>query len=41
MEEAYTNREDLVEAAVAEVEVFEGRDEELGFAGFDVCRVSA
>ncbi len=32
--------EDLVEAAVCQVEVLEGRDEELGLAGFNVRRVS-
>jgi hypothetical protein len=41
VKEAHADREDLVEATVSQVEVFEVCDEELGPAGFDVCRVSA
>ena len=41
VKEADANREDLVEAALPQVEVLEVRDEELGFAGFYVRRVSA
>jgi hypothetical protein len=41
MKEADADREDLVEAAVSEVEVFEVRDEELGPAGLDVGLVPA
>lgn len=40
MKEPDADREDLVEAAVSQVEVLEGCDEELGFAGFNVRRVS-
>jgi hypothetical protein len=38
---AHANREDLIEAAVSQVEVLEARDEELGPAGLDIRRVSA
>ena len=40
VEEADAGREDLVEAPVSKVEVFEARDEELGATGIDVRRVS-
>jgi hypothetical protein len=40
VKETHANREDLVEAAVSQVEVLEDRDEELGPAGLDVRRVS-
>jgi len=41
VEEADADGEDGVEVAVSRVEVFECRDEELGFADFDLRRVSA
>ncbi len=41
VKEANADREDLVEAAVSQVEVLEGRDEELCPAGFDVRRIPA
>jgi hypothetical protein len=41
VEEVHADREDLVEAAISQVEVLKGRDEELGFAGLDVRHVSA
>jgi hypothetical protein len=41
VEETYPNREDLVEAALAEVQVFEGCDQELGLAGLHVGGIAA
>ena len=38
MKDAHSDREDLVEAAVSQIHVLEGRNEELGLAGFDVRR---
>jgi hypothetical protein len=40
VEQADANGEDDVEAAVAEVEVLEARDDELGLACLDVCGVA-
>src|SRR5687768_2039827 len=40
MEEANADREDLVEATISQVEVLEGRDEELSLASLDVRHVS-
>jgi hypothetical protein len=41
VEEADADGEDLVEAALTQVELLELRDEELGLARFDICRVPA
>jgi hypothetical protein len=41
VEKADADREDLVEAAISQIEVLKVRDEELGFAGLYVRRVSA
>ena len=41
VKKTHADREDLVETPVSQVEVLEGRDEELGFDGFYVRRVSA
>jgi hypothetical protein len=40
VKEAYPDREDFVETAFSQVEVFEVRDKKLGPAGFDVRRVT-
>jgi hypothetical protein len=41
VEQSDPNSKDHVEAAVAEVEILEARDEELGFPGLDIRRVTS
>jgi hypothetical protein len=41
VEEVHADREDLVEAAISQVEILKGRDKELRFAGLDVHHVPA
>jgi hypothetical protein len=41
VKEAHADREDLVEAAVSQIQVLEAGDEELGLAGFHVRRIPA